>query len=428
MRVLITTFALAAGVAAACAKPEAVASRPWSTAVDSLGDTVFLRVTGEVPAAMYASVEPELKIGAVDGAEEYTFGQIVDVLPTADGGVLVHDDQAQLIRFYDSTGTYVRTLGAKGQGPGEYEQVNGITLLPDGEILVWDGTGGRINRYRADGTFINQFRLGVTTWFTSNALYSDDAGRIYHWAPIGEDPQRPLEHRSGLLRVDTLGTVLDTIEFRDYGPAPATLEAVSLDGGSRSRTIVPFQPSSFTSLLRSGGLATGFGGSYRFVIQHPNAKPRVVLREVAPAAVSATERQERRALIEQNFKRMVPTWTWTGPDLPTTKPAFAGFRVATDGRLWVVVPATGEPIPAEELAPVTPPASGGPPPVRLSTREPGLFDVYEPDGTLIGRVAVPARTRIFRFGATHVWGTLRDADDVDYAVRFRITGLSGDTP
>jgi hypothetical protein len=33
-----------------------------------------------------------------------------------------------------------------------------------------------------------------------------------------------------------------------------------------------------------------------------------------------------------------------------------------------------------------------------------------------------------RIGATHAWGTLRDEDDVDYAVRFRIMGLSGDTP
>lgn len=117
MRVLLCTFALAAGLSAACAKSETVASRPWSTAVDSLGDTVFLRVTGEVPAAMFASMEPELKVGSVDGAEEYTFGNILDVLPTADGGLLVHDDQAQLIRFYDSTGAYVKSWARRGRVP-----------------------------------------------------------------------------------------------------------------------------------------------------------------------------------------------------------------------------------------------------------------------------------------------------------------------
>lgn len=119
MRVLLCTFAVAAVASAGCGTSETVASRPWTTTVDSLGDTVFLRVTDDVPAMMIASVEPELKVGSVDGDEEYTFGMIGDVLPTPDGGMLVHDDQAELIRFYDSTGTYVKTLGARGQGPGE---------------------------------------------------------------------------------------------------------------------------------------------------------------------------------------------------------------------------------------------------------------------------------------------------------------------
>lgn len=428
MRPTLAICALAAITTAACSTSDAVASRPWTTAVDSTADTVFVRITGDVPAAMIASVEPELKIGAVDGAEEYTFGSVQDVLPTADGGMLVHDDQAGLIRFYDSTGTYVKTLGAKGGGPGEYQQVNGIAMKPNGEILVWDASGGRINRYRADGSFIGQFRLGVTTWFTSNALYTDDAGNIYHWAPIGEDPNRPLQHRSGLLRVDTLGAVLDTIKYLELGPEPATLEAVSPDGRSRSRTMVPFQPSSFTTLLRSGGVAVGFGGSYRFVIAHPNAKPRVVERGSTPVAVSETERSERRAQIEQNFKRMVPTWTWTGPDIPATKPAFNSIRVGADGSVWVGVPSVAEPIPADELAPVTPPADGSPPRVRLTTRERSTFDVYGPDGNLRGRLVLPSRTRVMRMEGNHVWGTMRDADDVDYAVRFRIQGLTGDTP
>lgn len=428
MRVLFASLALSAVAIAACSKSAETSKLPWTTAIDSTADSVFVRVSGEVPATLVGSVEAELKVGAVDGAEELTFGSIQDVIPTKDGGLLVHDGQAQLIRFYDSTGAYIKTLGAKGAGPGEYQQVNGIATRPNGEILVWDASGGRINRYTADGTFIGQFRLGMTTWFTSNALYSDDAGNIYHWAPLGEDPERPLQHRSGLVRVDTLGTVLDTIQYKDWGPAAATLEAVTADGGSRSRTSVPYQPSSWSTLLRSGGLATGYSSTYRFVIHHPGQKPRVVSRDALPVPVSETERSERRAQIEQNFKRMVPNWTWTGPDIPTTKPAFTGIRVATDGRVWVTVPSVGEPIPEAELAPVTPPADGSPPRVRLTTRERTVYDVYSADGALVGRVSLPPRTRLTYVGATHAWGTLRDADDVDYAVRFRLTGLSGDTP
>lgn len=396
------------------------ADLPWTTAVDSTADTVYVRIAGEVPDTLVATIVPELRVGAVDGAEELTFGSVIDVLPTADGGMLVHDDQAQAIRFYDAQGAYVKTLGAKGGGPGEYQQVNGIALRPDGEILVWDASGGRINRYRADGTFIDQFRLGVTTWFTSGALHTDDAGGIYHWAPIGQRPDNPLEHRNGLLRVDTAGNVLDTIVFQDWGPPPARLEAVSPDGGSRSRTTVPYQPTSVSVLLRSGGLATGYSSSYRFVLQHPGQKPRVVLRDARPVPVSETERSERREQILQNFKGMVPNWSWTGPDIPATKPAFTGIRVAMDGRVWVTVPTPGEPIPEAELAPLPPPTDGRPQRVRFTTRERSVYDVYAADGTLLGRVALPPRTRLMRLGTTHAWGTMQDEDDVNFAVRFRI--------
>jgi hypothetical protein len=428
MRAFALPMLFTVGVIAGCSESTKTANLPWTTAVDSTGDTVFVRVTGDVPTELVGSVEPELKVGAVDGAEELTFGSIQDVFPTRDGGLLVHDDQAQLIRFYDSTGAYVKTLGGKGGGPGEYQQVNGIAVQPSGEILVWDASGGRINRYTADGTFIAQFRLSLTTWFTSNALYADDNGGIYHWSPIGEDPDQPLRHRNGLLRVDTLGTVLDTIHFQDWGPAPARLEASSPDGRSRSVTTIPFQPSSYSILLRSGGLATGYSSSYRFVLQHPGQKPRVVLRDATPVPVSETERTERRAQIEQNFKRMVPTWSWTGPDVPTVKPAFTGIRVAMDGRIWVTVPSPAEPIPEAELAPVTPPPEGQPPRVRFTTRERTRYDVYSPQGELLGRILLPPRVRLMAIGTTHAWGTLRDADDVDYAVRFKLTGLAGETP
>ena len=56
----------------------------------------------------------------------------------------------------------------------------------------------------------------------------------------------------------------------------------------------------------------------------------------------------------------------------------------------------------------------------LSTREPLVFDVFEDDGRFVGRVKLPPRTRLLRSRGNEAWGTVRDADDVDYAVRFRI--------
>jgi hypothetical protein len=56
----------------------------------------------------------------------------------------------------------------------------------------------------------------------------------------------------------------------------------------------------------------------------------------------------------------------------------------------------------------------------LTTREPVVYDVFEADGRFLGRVKLPPRTRVIRTRGNVAWGTVRDADDVDYAVRFRV--------
>ena len=141
--------------------------------------------------------------------------------------------------------------------------------------------------------------------------------------------------------------------------------------------------------------------------------------EHQPVAVSPTERRERRAQLEQTLRRVDPNWNWTGDPIPATKPAYERFLIGEDGRIWVRVYTVAEPIPAEELQPPSP-TPNAPLPVVLTTREPVVFDVFEADGRLVGRVLLPPRIRILRSRGNSLWGTLRDADEVEYAVRFRV--------
>ena len=88
------------------------------------------------------------------------------------------------------------------------------------------------------------------------------------------------------------------------------------------------------------------------------------------------------------MQRLNPTWTWTG-----------------------------DPMPPDELPPVTPAETNA---VRLTTRAPKVFDVYEANGTLDGRVALPPKTRLLRARGQFIWGVQQDSLDVNYAVRFRV--------
>lgn len=389
---------------------------PWVTAADSSGDTIRVRITGEIPASLVRSLVPELVVGAEDGSEEESFGSVSAVFGSDAKGLYVYDDQATALRLFDSTGAFVRNVGGKGGGPGEFEQVNGITSLPDGSIALWDGTGARINRYAPDGEFITSWRMPFGGWFTNQSMWSDAASRLYTWFPIERNPDGT--SRSGLLAMDTTGAILDTLEYLQWrAPAP-NLVARSPDGGMMTSTSAPFQPGNWTRLSRDGGLVSGPGDPYvLYLLPRDGGKPVRIEREHTPVPVSATERDERRRQITENMVRVNPAWTWTGPDIPSTKPAYRGLQVGRDGRIWVALSTLAEPIPQAEL-PV--PRAGQPPRTQLTTREPSVYDVFSPAGRLLGRVALPSRTRIMTMGGAHVWGVRRDSLDVEYAVRFRI--------
>lgn len=412
--------------AAACvgdrgAEPDAL---PWRTVADSTGDTIVVRTLGDVPDSLAHTLVPALQVGALDGAEEVTFGYVGDVLGLADGGLLVHDSDADIIRMFDSTGAFVRNLGGKGGGPGEYGQVNGIARHTSGDLYVWDASGGRVNRYRPDGSYVTTWRSPFTGWFTQNQLFADDGGRLLMWLPLIPDPSNPLERQDSYVRLDTAGATLDTLLIPLWPDDSEPLQASSPDGRSRTMTTRPWSANSVATVHPAGGIVAGLGQQYVFYRLLTGAKPLRIEREYTPVPVSDTERRERQAQIEQNMRRLNPSWNWTGAAIPSTKPAYERFLIGEDGRIWVRVFTAAEPIPAAELP--TPPANPtGPPPVVLTTREPVVYDVFESDGRFLGRVKLPPRTRVMRARGNDVWGTLRDGDDVDYAARFRIEPAFG---
>lgn len=392
---------------------------PWRTVADSTGDTIVVRTVGEAPDELTHTIVPALQVGALDGAEELTFGYVGDVMGLADGGLLVHDADAEIIRMFDSTGAFVRNLGGKGGGPGEYTQVNGIARHVSGDLYVWDAGGGRVNRYRSDGSYVTTWRSPFTGWFTQNQLFSDAAGRLLMWLPIIPDPNNSLERQDSYVRLDTAGSTLDTLLIPLWPDESEPLQAASPNGSSRTMTTRPWSANSVAAVHPAGGIVVGPGQDYLLYRLMTGGKPLRIEREYTPVPVTDTERSERQAQIEQSMRRLDPSWNWTGAPIPSQKPAYERLLIGEDGRIWVKVFTAGETIPEAER-PTPRPNPNGPPPIVLSTREPIVYDVFEADGRFLGRVKLPPRTRVIRTRGNVAWGTVRDADDVDYAVRFRV--------
>jgi WD40 repeat protein len=87
-------------------------------------------------------------VGALDAPEHEIFGMYLAVALARDGQLYVGDQSAKEIRVFDYEGNYLKTLGRKGQGPGEYQSIISLALTPDEDSLyVYDFINGRVSVY-----------------------------------------------------------------------------------------------------------------------------------------------------------------------------------------------------------------------------------------------------------------------------------------
>ena len=80
-----------------------------------------------------------------DMASALTFPFIVGY--DSSGHLYVSDKSAAHIKVFDVSGNMINTLGVRGQGPGEYQEIAHFTLNYDGELLVLDNINARLTLY-----------------------------------------------------------------------------------------------------------------------------------------------------------------------------------------------------------------------------------------------------------------------------------------
>lgn len=69
--------------------------------------------------------------------------------------IYISDMQDQSIKVFDRTGEFIRTIGQKGEGPGEFAFIGRMTFLPDGRLMVMDSRARRLNLFDSDGTYLD---------------------------------------------------------------------------------------------------------------------------------------------------------------------------------------------------------------------------------------------------------------------------------
>jgi hypothetical protein len=404
---------ICAGVLAGACSTGGQAGSELVIEADTIGDTVVVRTVSGSTWRGEARLVPELSIGQVDGDLEYLFGRVNALAVGRDGTIYAVDAQVPELRAYDADGSYLATLGPPGEGPGELKQPDaGLAVLSDGRVLVRDPGNARIQVYTADGEAADTWAIRGGL-ITSTPFYQTVADEVH--AIILLDPEADVrDWRSGLVRYGPDGQPGDTLVPPETGYEAPTLEARTEGGVARNG--VPFSPRELWAVHPDGYFLHAVTTDFALTLLRPGGPLRIE-RSHQPVRVASGERAEEEERVTRSMRRMVPEWRWNGPPIPDVKPPFQQMHMGRDGRIWLRLHTEAREVDDPAYDPSDPES------VPDRWREPLAFDVFEPDGTYLGRVTTDVDLQPYPspvFGDEHVWGVVHDELGVQRIVRFRI--------
>jgi hypothetical protein len=386
--------------------------------------------------AWTVDAEPELVIGQVAGEAEYLFGEVRGAVRLDHGSVVVIDNQARELRWFDRSGAFVRAVGRPGGGPAEFpSSAWQLQRCGRDRLYAHDLWGRRIVVWDTTGVFQRSFEL-VEPSRPGRGPYNHtcrpDGGFVaIGWGydqiapPAIPEGKEAVTYRqqSAVWALDSLGALerdlgnflsSERIGHRNgSGPHPfgraakfaADPDRIFLGSGEglavgvyrigASDSAAQVADAAANARAASGQEASEAAGAAATV---PAAVPDEIWRARATglaiddALLAAYAAADTSVVRDQRSRR----WVLEGEvELPPELPGYTELRVSPDGHLW-----TKRFVPPWE---------------RVER-----WGVFAPDGVFLGDVEFPANLWVTDIGDEYVVGVAKDELDVERVQVHRI--------
>lgn len=362
----------------------------------------------EIPGWKVSS-DPVVRLGGVEATGEDQFTKVEWATRLSNGEILVLEQQSAELRFFDRSGTHLRTVGRRGDGPGEFS--NRPLKLSRGRgdtvfVLDWPRTGIMI--FSPDGQFLRSEKMDYmhASRGLGAGLCPDDVpifpdGSVLGCMPlqlrmltdapsIAEQKRRQralVRVVADLEKADTLGD-MSTSEYYDIQLGDM-IAIVRHPFGSRSFVAVGGDPvlvyvannPQYTIEVWSPG-----GGLER-VVERDGARLAATdeLKAIAWSELSPTLRPE----YHEPIKAVLP--------VPDSIPAIYGLAAGPGGELWV----QREPF--------------------LTVHARALLDVFDGEGRFRGNVRLTTPLIVKEVGEDYILGIRNDEFDVPIVELYELT-------
>ncbi len=244
------------------------------------------------------------------GADESSrFSELRSVQADSQGRIYALDGKDCVIRVFDSGGRFLRTIGQKGQGPGEFSTPGRIVLTHDDEIVALDSGNRRMSYFKSDGTLIKEL---------STAKWSFLRFRVTSRGDIYAD-HAAVSDQGGLV-----------LQLSRFSPDLASSTALATEPrpGAPNR-VMAFPPWFQHGMTHDGGLVWAVDSRYEITVLDPDGKTRLKIFKVPePNPIRA---EDRKAIIEEEYKGVPPD----ALDIPSHFPPIRTLVVADTDHIFV---------------------------------------------------------------------------------------------
>jgi hypothetical protein len=280
------------------------------------------------------------------------------------GNIYVEDNSDMAVKVFNAEGRYLRAVGRKGSGPGEFENIGYLSFLPDGRLVVTDYGNRRTSFFAPDGSFLTSFPWKKS--FSQVYLTTDSTLTVEEAIFSENKPERLIK------TIDLSGEEIQSFGSFHY-PEMKTLRM----GNVGVTTSVPWTPSSiFAGDQGRQWLDHCLNDKYLIEVYNQQAKLiRKIDRPYEPAAVTSQDIDKLKSRFAGRPDSPVAK-LYEQMEFPKVKTVTDRLIVDSAGNLWLET---------NEVK-------------KEGEKEPTAYDVFNADGFYDARVWLEARPELFANG------------------------------
>lgn len=245
----------------------------WKGSITKEGDVIVVKNPKEpLYKENILAFKEELSIGGAEAQGNNAFSQIRTFAIDDAENVYVLDSKEAHIKIFDKNGKYIRTFGRSGQGPGELELPQSISINKTTKEIIVQEISRRLSIFALDGKFLRNLSL-KETW--GLRVRTDSRGYIYVTEGV----------------VDPKGS---QYLFKKFGPDMKLIAILSKTPAPTPVALNPFMAIAYWEIDQDDKIVYGYPEDYEIqVFNLQNKLIKRISRKYDPVEVTEDEKKEQ---------------------------------------------------------------------------------------------------------------------------------------